>query len=299
MHAQGLWSVVNTALIRLADYLDAHEVPIDYRCRRMVDYTDLLPEARWRQICDDAGAHPGQGRRLTVARSTLFEQMSGLPAHLAPAHFAITRAMDRPHVNYIAAFLTPELRDGLHRAGSDFLAQKGIEGEPLAWEPPTVIADGLETAGHDLEKIDISRLHHMIRSPSMTTEQAARELGTSHEAVRVLLHRSPAPAQPRPRSRRRNDGEAMRIAKQAFRRTSSGGFTTQNVSASARSRTSLASAATSRGVSPSSTASKSASPTQQDRARATSTEHGYASSMWSAVGPWQSSATRKASAPRP
>ncbi|MEU8737181.1 TniQ family protein [Streptomyces halstedii] len=216
LYAQGLWSVVNMALVRLADYLDAHEVPIDYQRRRMLDYTDLLPEARWRQICDDAGVQPGQGRRLTVARSTLFEQMSGLPAHLAPAHFAITRAMDRPHVNYFAAFLTPEVRDGLHRAGADFLAQHGIEGEPLAWEPPTVIADGLEAAGHDLEKIDISCLHHMVRSPSMTTEQAARELGTSHEAVRVLLHRSPAPAQPRPRSRRRNDGEAMRIAKQAF-----------------------------------------------------------------------------------
>ncbi|MET9989908.1 TniQ family protein [Streptomyces mutabilis] len=216
LHAQGHWAVVSAALVRLADYLDAHEVPIDHQRRRMLDYTDLLPETRWHQICEEAGVHPGQGRRLTVARSTLFEQLSGLPAHLAPAHFAITRPMDRPHMNYFVAFLTPEVRDGMHRAGSDFLAQNGIEGEPLAWEPPTMIADGLGTAGHDLEKADISRLHQMIRSLSMTTEQAARELGTSHEAVRVLLHRSPAPAQPRPRSRRRNDGEAMRIAKLAF-----------------------------------------------------------------------------------
>lgn len=77
LHAQGLWSVVNTALVRLADYLDAHGVPIDYQRRRTLDYTDLLPEARWRQICDDVGVQPGQGLRLTVARSTLFEQMSG------------------------------------------------------------------------------------------------------------------------------------------------------------------------------------------------------------------------------
>lgn len=216
LHAQGHWAVVSTALVRLADYLDAHEVPIDYQRRRMLDYTDLLSEARWRQICEDAGVQPGQGRRLIVARSTLFEQLSGLPAHLAPSHFAITRPMDRPHVNYFAAFLTPEVRDGLHRAGADFLAENGVEGESLVWEPPTVIASGLKTMGHDLEKIDIRILHQMIRSPSMTTEQAARELGTSHEAVRVLLHRSPAPAQPRPRSRRRNDGEAMRIAKHAF-----------------------------------------------------------------------------------
>ncbi len=126
LHAQGLWSVVDTAPVRPADYLDAHEVPIDYQRRRLLDDTDLLPEARWRQICDDVGVQPGQGRRLTVARSTLFEQMSGLPTHLAPAHFAITRAMDRPHVNYFAAFLTPEVRDGLHRAGADFLAQNGF-----------------------------------------------------------------------------------------------------------------------------------------------------------------------------
>ncbi|MFJ2195552.1 TniQ family protein [Streptomyces violaceusniger] len=216
LQAQGHWAVVSKALVRLADHLDAYEVPIDYQRRRILDYTDLLPETRWRQVCEDAGVQPGQGRRLTVARCTLFEQLSGLPAHLAPAHFAITRPMDRPHVNYFAAFLTPEVRDGLHRAGADFLAQNGVESEPLVWEPPTGIANGLETAGQDLEKIDVGHLHQMIRSQTMTTEQAARELGTSHEAIRVLLHRSPAPAQPRPRSRRRNDGEAIRIAKQAL-----------------------------------------------------------------------------------
>ncbi len=35
--------------------------------------------------------------------------------------------MDRPHVNYFAAFLTPEVGNGLHRAGADYLAQNGIE----------------------------------------------------------------------------------------------------------------------------------------------------------------------------
>lgn len=130
--------------------------------------------------------------------------------------YADNSADGPPAVNYFAAFPTPQVRDGLHRAGADFLAQNGVEDEPLIWEPPTVTADGLETAGHDLEKIDISILRQMIRSPSVTTERAAHELGTPYDAVRVLLHRSPAPSQRRPHSRRRNDGEAMRIAKQAF-----------------------------------------------------------------------------------
>jgi TniQ len=46
------------AVLRLAALLDTQDVPIDYARRRHLDYTDLLPESQWGQLCRDAGVSP-------------------------------------------------------------------------------------------------------------------------------------------------------------------------------------------------------------------------------------------------
>jgi hypothetical protein len=78
------WEGIQLALIRLADYLDHHDVPIDYARRRRLDYTHLLPAAQWKQVCNDALLQPGYGRRHQLARSFLFERISGLPYERLP-----------------------------------------------------------------------------------------------------------------------------------------------------------------------------------------------------------------------
>ena len=45
------WPALQVALIGLSDYLADHRTAINYRRRRCLDYTGLLPDAQWGQIC--------------------------------------------------------------------------------------------------------------------------------------------------------------------------------------------------------------------------------------------------------
>ncbi|MFJ9683597.1 hypothetical protein ACIRP2_37035 [Streptomyces sp. NPDC101194] len=47
--------------------------------------------------------------------------------------------------------------------------------------------------GCDLQDVDLGTLHHLIRGESLTTAQAARRLGVSHDTVRFVLQEQPAP----------------------------------------------------------------------------------------------------------
>ena len=77
----GHWQQIRSALIRLADHLDAHPPPIDYQRRRHLDYTGLLPETAWSGICRRSGTRP---EGASTARRYLRERLSGLPAFANP-----------------------------------------------------------------------------------------------------------------------------------------------------------------------------------------------------------------------
>ena len=77
----GHWQQIRSALIRLADHLDAHPPPIDYQRRRHLDYTGLLPETAWSRICRRSGTRP---EGASTARRYLRERLSGLPAFANP-----------------------------------------------------------------------------------------------------------------------------------------------------------------------------------------------------------------------
>lgn len=78
------WDHIQVALIRLAEYLDKHDVPIDYARRRHLDSTDLLSSSEWDQSCERVVQSPGAGARHHVARYFLFERISGLPGSSTP-----------------------------------------------------------------------------------------------------------------------------------------------------------------------------------------------------------------------
>lgn len=91
------WPATITALDRLADHLDSTDVPIDYRRRRRLDYTGLLPPERWRRVCRDTGNQPGTGHRERIVRCQLFARLSGLPVvESAPDYPATTRPSSGP-----------------------------------------------------------------------------------------------------------------------------------------------------------------------------------------------------------
>ena len=140
----GHWQQIRSALIRLADHLDAHPPPIDYQRRRHLDYTGLLPETAWSRICRCSGTRP---EGASTARRYLRERLSGLPAFANPLPPA--EAVASASLALFPTRLTPELKAALDEYALTFLAEQGISDEPVHWQPPTELLSGLRLPGAD------------------------------------------------------------------------------------------------------------------------------------------------------
>ncbi|WPO72673.1 TniQ family protein [Streptomyces sp. KN37] len=188
------WPAIQKALLRLADHLDARPAPIDYDRRRALDYTELLPDAEWRRICRETHTRPGGEWRRRIVRSLLFERISSLSADHAPAVFACSDAGFRTAMADFVVRTTPHLAMALDEAAHRFLRDHGVTNEPLTWEPPLDLIDGLPLPGSDVRAVNIGRVHALVRqrdSPPVGT--IAHELDTTIEVIRYILKHHPAP----------------------------------------------------------------------------------------------------------
>jgi hypothetical protein len=183
---------IQLALIRLAAYLDSHKIPIDYRRRRRLDYTALLPESEWIALCRRTLTEPGAGTRYQVARCYLFERISGLPHHRIPAPPRDNHAFRNSRVRF-PYVLIPEASAALDQIGRAFLDRNRLGSEPLTWQPPPELLDGLALPRADPEGIDLAGLHRRVRA-GQTSTRIADDLGTDVRTLRYVLGQHPAPA---------------------------------------------------------------------------------------------------------
>jgi hypothetical protein len=202
---------------RLAEYLDDNDVPIDYQRRSRLDYTDLLPAHQWLDLCRRTGVPPGQGRRDKMARCMLFARISGLPVETAPGFDdAVGEAYFRAETARFAAIRTPELAEALDETARSFLTRHRVRGEPVTWHPPMSLLSDLDLSGPDPSLIDVTRLHKLIREQAHPVQRAAEILGTTIDAVRVVLDEHPAPAAPLTTTQARATGQVRHAARQAL-----------------------------------------------------------------------------------
>jgi hypothetical protein len=210
------WEAIATAVTRLADYLDDKNVPIDYQRRRRLDYSDLLPPEQWLDLCRQAGVPPGQGRRAKMARCMLFARISGLPVEAAPDFADTGEAYFRAETARFAVARTPDLATALDEAARAFLARHRVRGEPVTWQPPVSLLGDLDLPGPDPSLVDVARLHELVREPAHLVKHAAEVLGTTVDAVRVVLDEHPAPAAPMTETQARAAGRVRHAARQAL-----------------------------------------------------------------------------------
>ena len=186
------WHQIRSALIQLADHLDAHPPPIDYQRRRHLDYTGLLPETAWSGICRCSGTRP---EGASTARRYLRERLSTLPAFANP--LLPDEAAAAASLALFPTRLTPELKAALDEYALTFLAEQGISDEPVHWQPPTELLDGLRLPGADITNVDVPEVHRLIRQQQLPPGVAAKQFSVSVDAIRVTLEEHPAPRQPR------------------------------------------------------------------------------------------------------
>ncbi len=203
------WPASLAALTRLAAHLDQHGTPVDYQRRRLLGYDTLLPDTRWIQICRGTGAIPGQQSRALTARRWLFERISGTPADLAPAAFAVTTPDQRARLDKFSALITPGLAAGLDSYAGAWLAGNHIDGEEVTWRPPARLLSDLDLPGPDPFGCQPGQIHKLITLRRMSPRAAARHAGTTIDVVRAVLDEHPAPPQPLTPGQARSAGRAV------------------------------------------------------------------------------------------
>jgi DNA-binding MarR family transcriptional regulator len=124
----------------------------------------------------------------------LFARISGLPVEAAPDFGATGEAYFRVETARFAAIRTPELAAALDETASGFLARHRVRGEPVIWHPPVSLFSDLDLPGPDPSLIDVTRLHELVQRRLYRPQHAADVLGTTIDAVRLVLDEHPAPA---------------------------------------------------------------------------------------------------------
>ncbi|SII54569.1 TniQ family protein [Mycobacteroides abscessus] len=191
LERQDQWPSIRAALIRMADYLAHNDIPIDYQRRRRTDYSMLLPDKVWAQISRDTATPGPRPARARVARCFLFERLSGRPASASP--WALDDSAFRTKTADFPRHLTPELAKALNARAYEFLADQGIDDEPVTWHPPKGVLDGLNLPGPDPTAVLIAQLHGVMAVDGIKLGTAAQRLNTSLDTVRYLLETHPAP----------------------------------------------------------------------------------------------------------
>lgn len=202
------WPASVTALTRLAGWLDQHGTQIDYQRRRHLDYGSLLPDADWIRVCRSTGTIPGQQSRALTVRRWLFERISGTPADLAPAAYAVTTPTERARIDKFTVLTTPGLTASLDGYARDWLAGNRIEGEEVTWRPPASLLSGLDLPGPDPFAWQPGEIHELVTLRRMSPRAAAHHAGTTIDVIRAVLDEHPAPPQPLTPAQERAAGHA-------------------------------------------------------------------------------------------
>ncbi|MGI5243201.1 TniQ family protein [Dactylosporangium sp. CA-139066] len=184
-----------TAICALADYLDTHGSPIDYR-RRRTTFTDItLTQQQWHDLSYQAGTDPGRAGRHLAARRYLFQLLTGADLTNPQHQLATTTGVASSALQRFSRTMTTALRDILARHATDLLHAAGID-EPLTWSPPADCVAGLVLPGREPDDIDLATAQTLLDVEHLAVATVARRLGVAAEHVRYAqqqFHR-PAPA---------------------------------------------------------------------------------------------------------
>ncbi|MBS2964777.1 TniQ family protein [Actinocrinis puniceicyclus] len=208
------WDAATVALDRLADFLDESDIAIDYERRRRLDYRDLLPSTQWTGLCRTIGYPAGGELRARVARCVLFHRISALPIDAAPGFPATEQTPFRSECERFIEVRPAEIADALDAVAREFLATQGAEDEPVVWNPPIALLDGIDLPGTDPADIDIAHLHKLVQGRRYPARFAADALGSRIETIRDVLTEHPAPMAPKTATQARATGQRMRVARQ-------------------------------------------------------------------------------------
>jgi hypothetical protein len=140
MRAHPNWVGISLALLRLHDYLSHNPPPIDYQRRRELAYDGILSERYWNGLVEQ---HNVPRVPVDAVRGWLIERVSGVPATMVTDRTGARQEQCERDADEIHVVLNTDVTASLDSTAIDFLAARGVKDEPLQWEPPSALLDGL------------------------------------------------------------------------------------------------------------------------------------------------------------
>lgn len=186
------WNSRAASLAGLAAQLLSEPGLINYRRRRELCSADLLPDARWREICRDTATPVGRAVKARLHRCWLHQRLTGSPGRASP--HAVPGPAFAAALADLPRSLSPELMQALDAAGGEWLTTHGIIDEPLLWHP--AVPDSLKntpTTSMNAGGGRLSVIHRLVAIDGLSLSAVASELDTSIDAVREALSQHPAP----------------------------------------------------------------------------------------------------------
>jgi len=151
------WLGIRHGLLRLHDYLADNRPPIDYQRRRALHYDALLTPPHWDSI---TGEYNITHIPIDIARTGLIERISGSLATQVAG--GVTKRPLETELDDLRVGLTTKLRQRLDIVAHDFLVTQDVTDEPVVWEPPAAILDGLGLANGSPTYIGRDELRHAV-----------------------------------------------------------------------------------------------------------------------------------------
>ena len=154
---------------------------------------ELIGRHTWARFAQKADARIGGPRRVRFARCYLYELLTGGNLHLAPAPYRMESGFERIDYHDFVASLPQGLVDVLHHHAERLLADAGITGEPLQWQPPINWVTITDWPGADPDRTDPQPIHQALRGWRAPQAQVAASLGISTEHLRYVVRQHPRP----------------------------------------------------------------------------------------------------------
>lgn len=172
------------AICQLADYLDEHGSPIDYRARRELPLENAVDRPDWDAVARPRRLHRDRVQDYRFANAYLWRTITGSLEHMAKDEAAIPPTLRSAYDSFHRSLTTSQCAV-IHQSAKRLLLSQGLN-EPVVWEPPLDLVDSDALPGRLCTSIEAETIRRDAEADRKYGGTAG-DLGLSTLQVKLTL----------------------------------------------------------------------------------------------------------------